>query len=279
MVLHWGRVASRQDSVLEVFLVYTMAKMSTWSRGRQFTYLSLVVAVVFVAVGFLLWTYWPVPSCFDGRQNAGEAGVDCGGSCARVCQNQAVPLKILWSRVFEVTAGVYTAVAMVENANLEAGVVVLPYSFRLMDESNLLVTFRQGETYANPGEKFIIVEGGIGTGEGRPARAFLEFGPHAWQRPPAEAPLLEAPSKILTNERPARLTVTVANRSIIDLPKVEVAAILSDPAGNVLGSGTTFVENLRREAERQAYFAWPEPFSERPALIDIYPRVNVFSLD
>jgi len=253
--------------------------MSTWSRGRQFTYLSLVVAVVFVAVGFLLWTYWPVPSCFDGRQNAGEAGVDCGGSCAGVCQNQAVPLKILWSRVFEVTAGVYTAVAMVENANLEAGVVVLPYSFRLMDESNLLVTFRQGETYANPGEKFIIVEGGIGTGEGRPTRAFLEFGPHAWQRPPADAPLLEAPCTILTNERPARLTVTVANRSIIDLPKVEVAAILSDPAGNVLGSGTTFVENLRREAERQAYFAWPEPFSERPALIDIYPRVNVFSLD
>lgn len=279
MVLHWGRVASRQDSVLEVFLVYTMTKMSTWSRGRQFTYMSVTIATVAVAAGFLLWNYWPVPSCFDGRQNASETGVDCGGGCEQVCREQTVELKILWSRVFEVTHGVYTAVAMVENANLAAGVAVLPYSFRLVDENNLLVTFRQGETYANPGEKFVIIEGGIKTGEGRPARAFLEFGSHSWRRPPAEAPLLETPSKVFTNDTPAQLVVTVANRSIIDLSRVEVATILSDPKGDVLGSGTTFVENLNREAERQAYFAWPEPFGEKPALIDIYPRVNVFSLD
>ena len=150
MVLVKGRVASRQDSVFEIFLVYTKA-MSSWGRSRQLAYLFTILAVMAVVAAFLTWRYWPTPTCFDGRQNGTETGVDCGGGCEQVCRAQAVELKILWSRVFEVTHGVYTAAAMVENANLDAGVAVLPYSFRLVDENNLLVTFRQGKTYANPG--------------------------------------------------------------------------------------------------------------------------------
>lgn len=277
MVLVKGRVASRQDSVFEIFLVYT-GTMSTWSRSRQLTYLFAVLAVIIAAAAFLTWRYWPTPTCFDSRQNGAETGVDCGGDCEQVCRAQTVELKILWSRVFEVTRGVYTAVAMVENANLDAGVAVLPYSFRLVDENNLLVTFRQGRTYANPGEKFLIVEGGIATGEGRPARAFLEFGTIAWEKPPQAMPLLTVESKVFTNETPARLTATILNRSIIDLPKVDVTALLSDPDGNVIGSGSTFIENLYRAGSQSAFFAWPAPLSPQPALIDIYPRVNVFSL-
>ncbi len=250
--------------------------MSRWGRRRQLIYLAIFVLIVAAIAGTAFYRYQPVESCTDGRQNGGETGIDCGGACAQVCKDEIAPLKIVWSRVLPISTGFYAAVARVENPNLEAGVRKLKYTFRLVGADNILVTYRSGTTFVNPGESFIVFEGGINTLNGRPTQAFFTFETPDWQKASEELPLVVVDSKTFINTAPARLASTINNRSITDLTKVEVTALLSDAAGNALTAGQTYIDNLSRESSQTAFFAWPDKLPLAPTFIDLYPRVSIF---
>jgi len=99
-----------------------------------------------------------------------------------------------------------------------------------------------------------------------------------WETPAREAPVLLVATKTFTNGTPARLEADIFNNSIIDLERLEVKSLLTDRLGNALAAGSTFIENLPRDATKTAYFAWPQAFQLVPALIYVYARANVFSL-
>lgn len=251
--------------------------MSRWSRNRQLGYLlSFLLIIGLIGAG---WFYYHEPqiTCTDGVQNGTEAGVDCGGSCSQLCRNEALPLKIIWTRVLAISPGVYAVAARVENPNLEAGVRRLKYTLRLTDANNILVTYRSGVTFVNPAENFILFEGGINTLNGKPTQALLQIETPTWERVDTEGPNLIVGGKTFTNGLPARLETTVTNRSIYDLNKVEVTALLSDAAGNALSAGQTYIEDLGREATLTAFFAWPGRLPLAPTYIDVYPRVSIFN--
>lgn len=117
--------------------------MTKWALKRKSFYFAIVV------VGFLVWFFVSIlprfrvaPTCFDGLQNGNESGIDCGGSCSRYCDAIAVPLVFKWARSFEVVPGRYNALAIVENQNSGAGVMSIPYEFKLYDENNIFITRR-----------------------------------------------------------------------------------------------------------------------------------------
>jgi hypothetical protein len=240
--------------------------------------LGALALVVILILGYLIYTYKPITTCSDGRQNGGEAGVDCGGNCAKICVNQATALKVLWVRVLPVSRGVYAATALVENPNPQAGVKKLNYTFRLVDNKNILVNVRSGETFINPGEKFLIFEGGINVGEGKPARAFLELGRVEWQKTTKRPPLLTVDNKSFLNGEPARLTANITNRSIADLRLVLVPALLSDESGNAIAAGFTYLERLPRDGALAVFYSWPTSLTTVPSFIELFPRVSVFDL-
>ena len=88
---------------------------------------------------FLL-IFYDKPTCFDGKQNQDESGVDCGGVCEKVCSFQAVKPNIIWSRSFKVSEGIYNAIAYIENPNIRAEAFAVPYVFKIFDERNILIS-------------------------------------------------------------------------------------------------------------------------------------------
>src|SRR5947209_735804 len=106
----------------------------SWSKQQQIAYF-LIVFVTFVLITGYFYYYFlkPVPSCFDNKQNQGELGVDCGGTCAALCKSQTSNLLVLWSRSLQVRPGLYDAVAYVENPNSAAGLGQIGYTFTLYD--------------------------------------------------------------------------------------------------------------------------------------------------
>ena len=58
------------------------------------------------------------PTCFDGVKNQNEKGLDCGGVCTRICSGDISTPIVMWQRVFQVTPGVYSAVAYIQNPNV-----------------------------------------------------------------------------------------------------------------------------------------------------------------
>ena len=99
----------------------------SWASQRKAAYFGGVFALIALAIGVPLFIYFNrAPSCTDAKQNGGEQGVDCGGSCKKLCTAQTKDLVILWNRAFRVADGAYDVLAMVTNPNLGAGLQERP---------------------------------------------------------------------------------------------------------------------------------------------------------
>jgi hypothetical protein len=102
----------------------------------------IVGSIVLIAAlaAFIYFNFLKKPeTCFDGKQNQNETGVDCGGSCLKICEAEASPLIKLWTRPFIVSPGIASVVAYIENPNETAGIKSIPYEIRIYDDRNILI--------------------------------------------------------------------------------------------------------------------------------------------
>ncbi|MBI5742861.1 MAG: hypothetical protein HZA25_03410 [Candidatus Niyogibacteria bacterium] len=252
--------------------------MFSWRARRQLFYL----AVFAVVIGLIAWRlsvyFQPAPTCFDGVQNQAEQGTDCGGPCAKKCLGDVRDLTVVWTRISSSADGKYDVAALVDNGNLYAGLKTFTYRFKLYDERGVTVAIREGSTYLNPAERFVILESGIDTKAKVPKRAVLEL-PEAsatdWQRFEVTKPNVIVARKIFTNEPFPTLEAVLRSGEVKALTDLQVAAVLYDEAQNVLAVSRTTLDNFPASGERSAYFTWGAAFaSTTPANIDVFVRVN-----
>jgi hypothetical protein len=254
----------------------------TWAFKRQFIYLSILI-VFFLGLGFLL--AYPYinsrPTCSDGKQNGVETGVDCGGSCVRACNFEVDKLSVIWARSFRVADGRHNAVAYVENQNINTAIYKIKYRFRFADKDNLYIGMREGETFVPPSGKFAIFEPAIGVGNSIPVYTTFEFTEiPVWVNVPREE--LEKIKVVVSDIRledestSPRLSATLRNNSLYNIPEVNVVALLYDVEGNAISASRTFIDMLRSEEITQLSFTWPEPFMKPVVVREIIPMYNFF---
>ena len=171
-----------------------------WRIRRQSIIVTIIIAFISLFIVLPYWyTHREIPTCFDGKQNQEEKGVDCGGSCSLQCKGGAKDISVIWAKVFPVRPGTYDLVAYVENPNIDIGAPRLPYTGKLYDADGNLIAEKRGETYANPSESFVIFDGGILTGEKIPIRGSIEVGTNfPWVSTKTAKKALTASDKVLT---------------------------------------------------------------------------------
>jgi hypothetical protein len=253
----------------------------TWNTRRQLTIIGIIV-IFLAGIGFLFVKpyLFKDPTCFDGKQNGIEIGIDCGGGCDLVCSVSIVPLSVKFAREAEIIPGRYNAVAYVENNNKNAGIASMNYEFRLYDASDILVARRTGKTFIDSNGINPIFEGGISTGNIVPVRTtfkFLTENP-VWTTIDAKLPsalVLTIQDKFLTdtNSEP-RLVANMVNTSLFSLKNVDVVAIVYDANKNVITTSATYVEVVGPQASVPVSFTWPRPFPKEAVITEIIPRVN-----
>lgn len=233
-----------------------MAVKLTWSARRQILYytVGLIIALV---VGW--WGYnaflVKAPSCFDGVQNQNERGTDCGGPCSLVCTADTKPLVVMWARSFATAPNTYTAAAYVNNPNVTAGATGVRYSFQLFDDQNSLVIERDGVINIPPVKVLPIVEAGIGVGNRTVSRTLFAFADApVWHA--AQAPALRITGEALAADG-SRLTATVVNDTLTDVPKVTVAAVLFDAQGVALAASKSVID-VPKKGSQPVAFTWPQ---------------------
>lgn len=216
-----------------------------------------VGAVVLLALVWAVYQafFTAAPTCFDGKQNGDELGVDCGGSCSLVCTQDTKPLAVLWSRAFEVASGTYTAAAYVQSNNLTAGAKNVPYSFQLFDSSNSLIVERDGVVDILPVSVMPIIETNINTGTRSASRALFAFGATpVWHA--AQVPTLTIGNEILASDG-SRLSATLSNNTLHDVVGVTVVAVLFDSAG-VARAASKSVVSVPKQSSQSVVFTWPQ---------------------
>jgi hypothetical protein len=243
-----------------------------WALKRQFL-IALSLFVIIALLGVFGWFtfFYKAPSCFDGRQNADETGVDCGGSCTKLCQAPVV--SALWTRAVQAGPGVYHAVALVRNPDSSAGTTALPYHFSLYDADSVLIAERYGTMRLLPGDVVPLFEPDIVTGSRTPARAFVEFGNAVWEKMPRPANPLAVSGQNL-DVAALRLTAHVANTSALPVAHALLTALLYDADGNLVNASQTTVENLPALAGKDVVFTWQTPFAKPVVRFDITPQIQ-----
>lgn len=255
-----------------------------WAARRQLIILAIVLGVIIIlGIIFLVPALKKEPTCFDGKQNGDETGIDCGGSCPRLCQEEMRQIIVEWARPFAVAANLYNAVAYIKNQNIEGAVFEIPYQFRLYDKDNVFIAAREGKTFIEPNKNSVIFESRILVGNRVPTRAEFKFlASPQWIRVPKETMDIVSVSikekKLSDLEAQPRLTTTIINDSLYNIPELDIVALLYGKNGNVVAASKTFIEHLPERSSRKLFFRWSAPFGEEVVRIEIIPRINLLKL-
>lgn len=255
-----------------------------WSSKKQISFFLAFFVVFTIGIFILILPYInKPPTCFDGKQNGDESGVDCGGSCARVCLNQTYGLVTKWSRAFNVNGSIYNLVAMVENQNIEVGVPSISYEFRVYDDKNIFIGRRQGTTFISSNDRTIIFEGVFDVGNRVVGRTDFTFTSKPnWiriNRNQRNSLAIDVQDRVIRELNDiTRIEASVINNTLLSIKNLDVYIIIYDKDGNVINSSKTFIPLLNKNSKSPIYFTWPKKLEENPSIIEILPQVNIFEL-
>lgn len=250
--------------------------MSVWSAKRKMFYFTSagLFLLIFIGLPIFLLIY-RAPTCSDGKQNQGETGIDCGGSCRAVCASAAIEPIVWWQRFFQISPGVYNAAARVENPNTDSSAMRAKYIFKLYDKANAVIALREGETNIPSHQIFYVFEGGLVTGERLPVKATFEFvTPLNWIVETTTIPLSVAGQVLSKTSTTPRLDAILRNNSDNDIRDVEVVAVIFDAEGNAINSSKTVIDTALSESATPFFFTWRQPFDKEPARIEIIPKLK-----
>lgn len=241
--------------------------MSTWRFKRQASYIIVVLTIILTPIFIYFLANDPAPTCFDGKQNQGEFGVDCGGGCAAVCQEEVADMQVLWRRAFPVRTGEYDLAALVENPNNDFSANQFVYTFEVYDAQNNLILEKSGTGFANPREQFVIFEPRVFLGNKAPSRVFLAIESVEWGREPGYVkPQIQVQDESLTPAPRPRLSATLVNDLPYDVPNIEAIATILSEEDNVIAVSSTEIGDLASGESQRVFFTWPTALPEPPAI-------------
>lgn len=234
----------------------------TWSGRRQILYSGVGAVIVLVLLIFIYETYFTAPpTCFDGKQDGAETGVDCGGTCSLICADAAHPPVVAWARAFQTSASSYNAVAYVQNNNIGAGARGVPYSFQLFDANNILIAERDGVTDLPPLQIIPVTEPTISTGSRVVARtlfAFTSDPPAVWNKVPQGAYPQFTISQPTHTADFSKLSATLISNNVGDVTNVSLVAIVYDQNDTAIASSKSLVARVAGRSHVPIFFTWPE---------------------
>jgi hypothetical protein len=246
-----------------------------WAHRRRFrvTILLLVLVIVFFGLYFGIGLYRP-PSCFDGKKNQTEEGVDCGGVCARYCSWQTQEVRLLWSRTFESTPGVYNAVAYLENPNFDKQTDGAKYRFRMFDREGIMVHEKEGVIAIRREPIVGIFESRIFLPSGEPYRTTFEWmEPIVWKKADPARRVQVGEEAFMPARVGSELRAIVKNTEPVILRDVEVLVFLYDSSETVVAVSNTYIDFLAPRENKTISFAWSIPLPKNIGRVEFIPRV------
>lgn len=224
------------------------AKQIIYGALYLFLFGGIILAVYF-------WSLKPAPSCFDGVQNQGESGIDCGGPCSQVCLPPGLkPLKVV-DRVltFRPDVSRISILGRISNPNPDHAAKSFAYKFSLSNNQNIVVQSFRGSSFAYAGEVKYILLPNVAAPQAAFSHIDLEIQDLEW----VPAGELEGPPQIsvssvetATSSKGLVVEGQVLNGDTVQFAKVLVVAIFRGQYGQIAGASQTEVDALSPNESR-----------------------------
>lgn len=251
----------------------------SWSATRQLLYGTMFLLALLIIVGLPVYFIFfnKTPTCFDGKMNQNELGIDCGGICQKACVQEVIaePI-IMWSRSFPVSGSLYNLVAYVQNPNVNYIAKPVQYSFQVYDKDNVLLALKEGYTDVPPVKTFPIFIQSVDVGARVPAKVLFKFNERLdWNKYQSTRPevAISEPQVIRATSTP-RIDAKVLNKTLNRFENIEVVAIVYGLNDNAMAVSRTFVPVLTSMGTVPVVFTWPNPFPEEITKIEIIPKLE-----
>ncbi len=252
--------------------------MASWGLQKQATYVTVFLLIIaLIIAGIIFKVLHRPPTCFDGILNGSETGVDCGGTCQVICEAETLKPTVLWQRLFSANEerGLWSVLAKVENPNAHARITAISYRFKIYDEDGVPLAEKRGVIDLPPASIVPIYESFVSTGTHTPVTVTFEFtsAPVFMRQDTPEKQFLFGRDVVVSDEATApKITAQIDNRSVKNLSKVEVIAIVYDKLDNALAASRTVIDSLPKNGTAEATFTWRQPWGAPSSRIEIIPR-------
>lgn len=249
----------------------------SWAARRRFFILLIIGLVIAAFLSIvLISTIYKTPTCSDGVQNQGEAGVDCGGPCSALCTAQEIPPTTLFTKAITNSSGRTDVVALVENKNAGAAAKNVRYAIALYDTHHALVQTVVGTLDLPPASTQVVYVPGAVVGK-QIDTAFLSIASTspAWYTLPFDPRIVPVVSNVKqegTLTAP-RVTATITNKTVVPLSNVKLVALVRSSTGEVIGVSQTVVPSVPAQGDAGATFTWNEPFSGVATVLQVVPVI------
>ena len=249
-----------------------------WELKRKLVYALAFVLTLFAASLFLLrGVLFPEPTCFDGKKNAFESDIDCGGTCSLMCTSEVNELSVLWSRAIRVGLNTYDVAALLSNTNINNASREVGYTFTLYGEDSSVLKTISGSTTAPLDGKFPLIVQNVSIPQ-TPSDVVVTLtdGPHYKVIESPTSPTVKILSRRYEAGSIPRVYATIANTKRIEITNLPVRVILFDTNDNAYAVGQTLIPFLGKEGVQEIIVTWDEPLPYPPTRIGIYPIFNPF---
>lgn len=252
----------------------TITNMASWASKRKLVYGSAATLVVLVLVVLPAFIYFYKPAtCADGLKNQNERGVDCGGSCVRLCQSDFLPPLVSWVKFEEVAPELYNVAAYIINKNIEGRASNIPYLMSLYDNRGILIVQEQGSMTIDPHRNSLAFEGSVSVGKRIPAKAVFEFlsAPRWYKARDVLTDLVISDKRYEDHENGSSLEVVIENPTLHEYTDLSVFVVLYDSSGNAIGFSKTFIDRIAPGTKEVAPYTWPINRGGKVATIEVMP--------
>ncbi len=249
-----------------------------WELKRKLMYgFAVLITLLGVGVYFARGILFPDPTCFDGKFNGFETGVDCGGTCSLVCKQDVATLSVTWAKAVRVSTSTYDLVALVTNSNIDNASHELGYTFAVYDTDGNLIKSYSGSTTAPLDGKFplIIQNIKLDTQPGTVVATITDTNHFKVNESPT-SPTIKVTGRRYEKTDISRLYVTIANTKRLLIHDLPVRVLLFDSEDNVYAVGQTVVPTLDKEQTKEIIVTWNPPLPFAPTRIDVYPIFDPF---
>ncbi len=239
--------------------------------------------IFFSIVGFLIYyLITPKATCFDGKKNQSEAGIDCGGVCSPCKVDNVGKDLVITEKTFVSGGGnTYDAVIKITNPNDAIGAASFHYLINLRDASGIVLSTKEGDDYILPADSKYIVQIGLNTLNNLvPTQIDFEVSDVKWiQKINIQKPQLNVYNKRFGpdgNGLGSRVEGVVRNESVSDFKRITVIVILRDEDNNVLGVSNTQEDNMRAQQEGGFVLTWPYTFPKAVRSMEVDVQTDVY---
>jgi hypothetical protein len=231
-------------------LIKQFQKREVWRKRKKFIIAVFPLALLILVIAIIIIASRPAATCFDGKKNNNEAGIDCGGPCASCGVKYAAPLEIISSDILGIGQNASELVIKVRNSNADYG-ARFSYQINVISLLGAKVSEASGESFILPHSEKYLIEPKLAFKAVDLSRAEVIITKTEWFGVDKSSvdlfDIYDRQARVLEATESGYLEVSgkIANKISHDFPAVDLTFVIYSKTGRLLYAAKTEISNLK----------------------------------